>query len=88
MTVMYDFNPVIFEKRRSSARIPWHRLGRLFKRTVLVKLGVGQRYIKRIFFRSKATRQVTAAAVGVVDSAKVGEPSVVPEALMIRYEVV
>lgn len=53
MTVMHDFNPVIFEKRRPSAPFPWHKLGRALELARGIKFAVGKRQVKRIL-RSRA----------------------------------
>jgi hypothetical protein len=48
---MYDFNPVIFQKRRDARFVPRDMLRRIFEFSFGRKFAVGKSEIKRIIFR-------------------------------------
>jgi hypothetical protein len=89
MTIMHDFNPVIFQKGTQPRLVPRYGLGALLERpSIALKLRIGKGKIKGIFFGSKATGEVSVATGVGVDSTKMLLPRVVPVAHVIRYEII
>lgn len=88
MTIVSDFNPVIFKNHRHARPVPGDAMGRWLEVAILVVVGVGKRKIKRVLQRGKTTRAVAATVARVVGAAEVLLPLFVPKAFTILYEII
>jgi hypothetical protein len=91
---MHYFYPAIFQQRfiwrgRESWFVPRNtQRGWLERLSVALKLRVGERKVKGIFFGSKSAGEISIAARISVDTAKMFLPRIIPVANIIRYEII